>query len=64
MFMISGGLKQQGLLNGLPDLADLNDGDLKHSVDFKQVDATVLEKWLGVNHQERLGSKYEQLKFI
>jgi uncharacterized protein (DUF1501 family) len=64
MFMISGGLKQKGLLNELPDLADLNEGDLKHKVDFKQVYATVLDNWLGVDHQQILGTKYETLKFV
>jgi uncharacterized protein (DUF1501 family) len=64
MFFISGGLKQKGLLNAMPDLADLNEGDLKHKVDFKSVYATVLNKWLGANDQQVLGSKFEYLNFI
>ncbi len=47
MFFIGGGLKQKGLINAMPDLTDLNEGDLKHTVDFKNVYATVLNKWLG-----------------
>src|SRR5664279_1297628 len=46
MFFVSGGLQQKGILNPMPSLADLQDGDLKHSVDFKNVYATVLNKWL------------------
>lgn len=64
MFFISGGLKQKGLLNAMPDLADLNDGDLKHKVDFKDVYATVLNKWLGADDKMILGSKYQHLNFI
>ena len=64
MFFISGGLKQKGLINGMPDLADLNDGDLKYRVDFKNVYATVLNKWLGADDKEILGDKYELLSFI
>jgi uncharacterized protein (DUF1501 family) len=64
MFMISGGLKQKGVLNELPDLADLNEGDLKHKVDFKQVYATLLNKWLGVDDKQILGSNYDLMKFI
>ena len=64
MFFISGGLKQKGLLNALPDLSDLNVGDLKHKVDFKNVYATVLNKWLGTNDQMILGKQYDHLKFI
>ena len=64
MFFISGGLKQKGLLNAMPDLADLNEGDLKHKVDFKNVYATVLNKWLGADDKMILGSKFDQLNFI
>ncbi|RYY41095.1 MAG: DUF1501 domain-containing protein [Chitinophagaceae bacterium] len=64
MFLLSGGLKQQGLLNELPNLADLDEGDLKHKVDFKQVYATVLNKWLGADDQSILGKKHEHLSFL
>lgn len=64
MFFISGGLKEKGVLNALPDLSDLNDGDLKHKVDFKAVYATVLNKWLGTDDKMILGKQYELLKFL
>ncbi|MES2429965.1 MAG: DUF1501 domain-containing protein [Bacteroidota bacterium] len=64
MFFISGGLKQKGILNEMPDLADLNDGDLKYKVDFKNVYATVLNKWLGADDKNILGKQYEHLKFV
>jgi uncharacterized protein (DUF1501 family) len=64
MFLISGGLKQKGLINALPDLTDLDNGDLKYKVDFKNVYATVLNKWLDANAEKILGKKYDHLKFI
>ena len=64
MFFISGGLKEKGLLNAMPDLTDLNEGDLKHTVDFKNVYATMLNKWLNADDQNILGKKYEHLNFI
>jgi uncharacterized protein (DUF1501 family) len=64
MFFISGGLKQKGLLNAMPDLADLNDGDLKHKVDFRNVYATVLNKWLGMDDKTILGNSFERMNFI
>lgn len=64
MFLISGGLQQKGVLNAMPDLSDLDEGDLKYKVDFKNVYATVLDKWLGADADKILGKKYEQLKFI
>ncbi len=64
MFLISGGLKGKGILNAMPDLADLNEGDLKHKVDFKDVYATVLNRWLGADDKLILGRQYDHLDFI
>ena len=64
MFLISGGLQQKGLLNAMPDLTDLDEGDLRHSVDFKSVYATILRQWLDADDVSILGKKYEYLKFI
>jgi uncharacterized protein (DUF1501 family) len=64
MFLISGGLQQKGLINPLPDLNDLDEGDLKYKVDFKNVYATVLNKWLEANDNDILGKKYDHLNFI
>lgn len=64
MFLISGGLKEKGILNTMPDLADLNEGDLKYNVDFKNVYATVLKKWLNADDQLILNRKFDYLNFI
>lgn len=64
MLLVSGGLKQKGLINELPDLADLDEGDLKYKVDFKNVYATVLSKWLKADDKAILGKKYDYLNFI
>lgn len=64
MFLVSGGLKQKGLINELPDLADLDEGDLKYKVDFKTVYATVLNKWLKADDKAILGKKYDYMNFI
>ena len=64
MMLVSGGLKQKGMINELPDLANLNEGDLKHSVDFKSVYATILNKWLKADDKEILNGTYGQLNFI
>lgn len=64
MFLVSGGLKQKGLINPLPDLGDLNEGDLKYNVDFKNVYATVLKKWLNADDQKILSKQYQYMDFI
>lgn len=64
MFFVGGGLKKKGLINALPDLSDLEEGDLKYKVDFKSVYATVLNKWLGADDAAILKQSYPHLSFI
>ena len=64
MFLVSGGLKQKGLINPLPDLGDLNEGDLKYNIDFKDVYATILNKWLKADDRLILNNKYNYMNFI
>ncbi|HEY0068324.1 MAG TPA: DUF1501 domain-containing protein [Flavisolibacter sp.] len=64
MFLLGGALKQKGLLNALPNLSDLDEGDLKYQVDFKSVYATILNRWLGADDLKILGKKFEQMKFV
>ena len=63
MFFVGGGLKQKGILNPLPDLNDLQEGDLKHKVDFKSVYATILKNWLNADDRKILGKQFDHLKF-
>ncbi|MEO6684216.1 MAG: DUF1501 domain-containing protein [Ginsengibacter sp.] len=64
MFLIGGGLKQKGFINELPDLKNLTDGDLTFTVDFKNVYATILNKWLGADDRFILGKKYGLMDFV
>ncbi|HHG84677.1 MAG TPA: DUF1501 domain-containing protein, partial [Bacteroidetes bacterium] len=42
VFVMGGQLGKSGILNAAPDLADLDQGDLKYQVDFRQVYAELL----------------------
>ncbi len=64
MILLGGALRQKGLLNPLPDLTDLDDGDLKYQVDFRQVYATLLDGWLAADSEKILGRKFEALSCI
>lgn len=64
MFFISGALKKKGLINPMPDLSDLDEGDLKYRVDFKNVYATVLKKWLQTDDAKVLQQQYQYLDFV
>jgi uncharacterized protein (DUF1501 family) len=47
-----------------PSLTDLREGDLKHSVDFRSVYATVLDRWLGADPARILGAEFERVPFL
>lgn len=64
MFFVSGGLKRKGILNPLPDLVHLNEGDLIYQEDFRKVYATLLRKWLGADDAKILGAKNGLYDFI
>ncbi len=53
-----------GLVGPAPDLADLDEGDLRHAVDFRDVYATVLKRWLGVDPAPILGDRDASLPLI
>jgi uncharacterized protein (DUF1501 family) len=50
-----------GLIGPAPRLLDLEDGDVKMSVDFRRVYAAVLESWLGLDAKRSLGAAFEPL---
>lgn len=64
MFFISGGLKKKGLLNDLPNLSNLQDGDLVFTEDFRKVYATMLKKWLNADDQKILGKANGYYDFV
>lgn len=64
MFLFGGKLKKQGIYNAAPDLANLENGDLKYKVDFREVYGTVLDKWLNVNNGQILNKQFNTLDFI
>jgi uncharacterized protein (DUF1501 family) len=64
MFFIGAQLKQKGLLNASPNLSILEDGDLVHTEDFRQVYATILQNWLGADAPKILGKSFKTYDFL
>ena len=53
-----------GSLGRRPDLANLDIGDLKYTVDFRDVYATLLRRWLAVDAVSILGQRNEGLPIV
>lgn len=63
MFLV-GGKVQPGLIGHHPNLEKLEQGNLKHAIDFRAVYAGILEQWLGVKPNDVLGKTFESMKLI
>ena len=64
ILIYGGKLKKAGFYNDAPDLAQLDNGDLKYQVDFRDVYATLLDKWLDINNSQVLNKNFAGLDFI
>jgi uncharacterized protein (DUF1501 family) len=63
LFMVGGGVKG-GLYGSPPDLATTNMGNVRFSVDFRSVYATVLERWLGRPSAAVLDGEFQHLPVL
>jgi uncharacterized protein (DUF1501 family) len=64
VWLLGGKLKKAGVLNALPDLQNLNVGDLVYKEDFRNIYTTILDNWLGANSKSILGSQFKNLGFV
>ncbi|MHC5543493.1 DUF1501 domain-containing protein, partial [Singulisphaera rosea] len=60
VFLAGSGVRP-GLASRYPSLSDLDDGDLKMTVDFRSVYAAVLRDWLGLPAEPALGASSDPL---
>jgi uncharacterized protein (DUF1501 family) len=60
MFLIGGKVKG-GIHGSKPDLTDLQDGDIKFKIDFREVYAATLDNWVGGDSEVVLGQKFSPL---
>jgi uncharacterized protein (DUF1501 family) len=64
VFLISDNLKRPKVLNEAPNLTDLDDGDLKFSIDFRQIYASLLQDWLKTNDNAILSKSFQSLNLL
>jgi uncharacterized protein (DUF1501 family) len=63
MFALGKGIKG-GIYGDLPDLENLEQGDIKYQQDFRGVYAQVLDNWLGIPSQDILGNTFTGPEFV
>jgi len=61
---LAGSKAKAGLIGETPRLGELVDGDLKWSIDFRRVYATLLDRWLGLPAEAVLGQRFELLPML
>ena len=64
VFLLGGKLKKQGIYNPIPSLIELQNGNLVHTIDFRSIYATLLNKWLGADDAVILKKQFPLLNFI
>jgi uncharacterized protein (DUF1501 family) len=60
MFLVGGQVKS-GVIGTHPSLTDLETGNLKFDTDFRQVYASILDRWLDVPHKDVLGKEFKAI---
>ena len=65
VFIIGDDLNKKGFYNEMPNLNQLDkNGDIIHTVDFRSIYATILDKWLAVDDEKILNKSFNKLNFI
>lgn len=63
MFLVGGRVKS-GVIGEHPSLTGLEMGNLKHTIDFRQVYAGILDRWLGVDSKVVLGEEFKGIDVV
>jgi uncharacterized protein (DUF1501 family) len=63
MFLF-GPMVKAGLIGEHPSLTDLDDGDLKHHIDFRGVYAGILEGWLKADPKKVLEGRFDRVSVV
>jgi uncharacterized protein (DUF1501 family) len=64
ILIYGGKLTKAGFYNEAPNLSQLDNGDLKYQIDFRDVYATLLDKWLDINNGQILTKSFAGLTFV
>ena len=62
VFLNGGALNNAGMYNEISSLSKLDQGDLKYTIDFRNIYATLLQKWLKADAPTILNKRFDLLK--
>lgn len=60
--LLVGGKVKAGVVGAHPSLTQLEQGNLKHHTDFRQVYASILDGWLGISSKDVLGDGFKPVE--
>jgi uncharacterized protein (DUF1501 family) len=63
VFLAGAGIKA-GVHGAYPRLDDLDNGDLRHTVDFRSVYTEILQAWMGVDPKPILGREFAPINVV
>ena len=61
---VAGEAIKPGMLSKYPSLTDLEDNEMKSTVDFRSIYASLLTDWLGIDSKMPLGGKFKPLRVV
>ena len=64
VFLIGGKLQKPGFYNAAPNLTNLDEGDLKYEIDFRNIYSTILDKWLEAPAAQVLEGNFKNLQLV
>lgn len=64
LFLMGGKLQKPGFFNSGPNLMNLDEGDLKYEIDFRNIYASVLDNWLDADAVGVLGGNFKALQLV
>ncbi|MBA3682290.1 MAG: DUF1501 domain-containing protein [Bacteroidetes bacterium] len=64
VFLFGKNLKKKGIINELPDLINLDDGDLKYHIDFRSIYKNILHDWLNADANKIISADVNPFKVL
>ena len=64
LFLIGNNLKQAGIYNPPADLSLLDNGDVKHKIDFRNVYWDIINEWFGKDASKIISKSFNSLDIL